>query len=152
MLNHSNINFKIDKSKIEGIKDLKNDIFPSHFLGVLCGKPGSGKTTLLRFILKSEDLLFKKFDFIFIISPSFIEFRALFLPKTNFNKELDWEWIYIKINQINKLFNKIYTNVLFIFDDVITDINKSVREGSFMKFIFNRRVFLYNFSIYLTMV
>lgn len=148
MLQQSNIHFQIDKSKPEGLQTLFNNIFPSHFLGVLCGKPGSGKTTLLKFILKSKDLLYKQFDFIFIISPSHIEFKSLFLPKNNFNNELDWEWIYNKINIINKLFKNIYTNILFIFDDVITDINKSTRDGSFLKFIFNRRVFYYKFSIF----
>ena len=143
MLNLSNINFKIDKSKIEGLQNLKNDIFPSHFLGIICGKPGSGKTTLLKFILKSEQLLFKQYDYIFIVTPSITEFKFLFLPKTNFNQSLEWEWVYNKINLINKMFKDTYINVLFIFDDCITDIHKSVKEGSFMKFIFNRRVFIY---------
>lgn len=143
MLSLSNINFKIDKSKPEGIQNLNNDIFPTHFLGVLCGKPGSGKTTLLKFILKSHDLLFKKFDFIFIITPSKEEFKSLFLPKDNFNDSLQWEWVSNKINFINKYYPKEYINVLFIFDDVITDINNSTRDGSFLKFIFNRRVYIY---------
>lgn len=69
-----------------------NFILPSHFLGVLIGKPGSGKTSLLKFLLKNESLLFKRFDFIFIITPSQIEFTDLFLPKENFNNELNFDW------------------------------------------------------------
>ena len=34
----SNFNWFIDKSKIEGVKDMNNDIFPSHYLGLICGK------------------------------------------------------------------------------------------------------------------
>ena len=59
--NDTNIQFKIDRSKIEGIQDLSTDIFPSHFLGLICGKPGSGKTSLLRFLLQDKNLFFKKY-------------------------------------------------------------------------------------------
>jgi hypothetical protein len=38
MITDSEIKFNIDKSKIEGIKDMKTDIIPSHFLGLVCGK------------------------------------------------------------------------------------------------------------------
>ena len=144
MLEKSNIEFKLDKSKIEGVSNLTNDIFPSHFTSIILGKPGSGKTSLLKFILKSEDLLFKKFDFVFIITPSAIEFKSLFLPKHNFTSSLNWLWIYNKINTINKFYSSEYINVLFIFDDMISDLKLSERDGNLAKFIFNRRVnFLY---------
>ena len=71
MLQKSNIEFSIDKSRAEGVSDMGNDVFPSHFLALICGKPGSGKTSLLKFMLRESRLLFKKFDYVFIISPSY---------------------------------------------------------------------------------
>lgn len=62
MIKKSNIVFNFDNSKEEGIK-ITNEIFPNHFLCLLCGKPGSGKTSLLKFVLKSSDLLFKVKEF-----------------------------------------------------------------------------------------
>ena len=141
MISKSNINFEIDKSKIEGLQNLDNDIFPSHFLSIILGKPGSGKTSLLKFILKSDKLLFKKFDYIFIISPSPSEFKYLFLPKTNITDILNWNWIFNKINYINKYHKNEYINVLFIFDDMISDLKIVERDLQFSRFIFNRRVF-----------
>lgn len=38
MLTPSNIDFRIDRSKKEGIANLETDLFPSHFLGLICGK------------------------------------------------------------------------------------------------------------------
>ena len=144
MLKSSNIDFVIDKSRVEGLKDLTTDVVPTHFLGILCGKPGSGKTTLLKFLLSSDKLLFKKYDFIFIVTPSKEEFKTLFLPSSNFKESLQWEWVNNKIDIINKKFPNDYINVLFIFDDVVTDINKSVTNGVFLKFIFNRRHLIKN--------
>lgn len=37
------IKFNIDRSKLEGVQDMGNPFFPSHFLGLICGWPGSGK-------------------------------------------------------------------------------------------------------------
>jgi type IV secretory pathway VirB4 component len=70
MEQNDKIYFNIDRSKIEGIQDLENEYFPSHFLGLICGWPGSGKTTLIKFILKHPKLLYKKYDEILILSPS----------------------------------------------------------------------------------
>lgn len=55
MIKKSQFIWEIDRNKIEGIKDMNNDIFPSHFLCLICGRPGSGKTTLLKYLLKTND-------------------------------------------------------------------------------------------------
>lgn len=56
MLKKSNINFFLDDSKTEGVQDMTNEVFPSHFLALICGKPGSGKTSLLKFVLQSASV------------------------------------------------------------------------------------------------
>ena len=56
------------------------------------GKPGSGKTSLLKFLIKSSKFFFKKFDYIFVLCPSFKEYEILFLPIKNYFKILDWKW------------------------------------------------------------
>lgn len=142
MLQKSNIEFTIDKSKIEGVKDMNNEIFPSHFLTVICGKPGSGKTTLLKFILMNSNLLFKKYDYVFILSPSWREYTCLFLPEKNFTDKLDFDWIANKLTELDKTIE--YTNVLFIFDDLISELYKNSKSKEIMDFIFNRRHILKN--------
>ena len=114
----SNINFKINLYKNEGLPQLKTDIFPPHFLMTICGKPGSGKTTLLKFLLKSDKFFFKQFDSVFVISPSYCEYDSLFLPNENFCKNLNWKWIKSKIDKVKNTNH--YNNVLFIFDDIIS--------------------------------
>lgn len=150
MIEKSNINFIIDKSKTEGVADMTNQVFPSHFLGLICGKPGSGKTSLLKFIMTSENLLFKKFDFVYIISPSYKEYSKFYLPNKNFCAELDWNWIAEKIVHASR--EASYTNVLFILDDVLSDLYKNSRSKEIMDFIFNRRHLIPNgmISILLT--
>jgi len=133
----SNIKFSIDLYKNEGLPKLKTDIFPPHFLMTICGKPGSGKTTLLKFILKSDKFFFKQYDYVFIISPSYCEYECLFLPNENFCKSLNWKWIKKKIDNIKNSVN--YLNVLFIFDDIISDLYNSRYSKEIMDFIFNRR-------------
>jgi Cdc6-like AAA superfamily ATPase len=149
MLTKSNIDFVIDKSRPEGVGDMTNEIFPNHFLGLICGKPGSGKTTLLKFILKSDKLLFKKFDYVYIISPSFQEYKSLYLPESNFTNELDFEWMNKKISVLKNTL--VYTNVLFIFDDCLVDLFKNRFSKNIMEFIFNRRHKLNNGMISILM-
>jgi Cdc6-like AAA superfamily ATPase len=148
----SNIKFNINLYQNEGIKNFETDIFPPHFLMTICGKPGSGKTTLLKFMLKSPKFFFKKFDFVYIICPSYKEYETLFLPQGNFIKKLNWKWIKSKIENINTNYKNQYINVLFILDDVICDLYNSQFSQEIMEFIFNRRHLLNNgmISIILT--
>jgi len=144
MIKKSNINFTIDRSKKEGVQDMNNEIFPSHFLGLICGKPGSGKTSLLKFIMQEPNLLFKKFDYVFILSPSFVEYKLFFLPPSNYTNQLDFDWIKFQIAKINETQSQTYTNVLFIFDDILSDLHKNYRAKEVLDFIFNRRHLLKN--------
>ena len=45
MIQKSNITFKIDKSKPEGVQNMTNEVFPPNFLAAICGKPGTGKVS-----------------------------------------------------------------------------------------------------------
>jgi energy-coupling factor transporter ATP-binding protein EcfA2 len=147
----SNINFKIELYKNEGVQDFENDIFPSQFCLTICGKPGSGKTTLLKFLIKSNKFFGKKYDYIYIISPSFCEYDNLLLPDDNFTNSLNWLWIKDKIDKINSRHSE-YMNVLFIFDDIISELYNSRYSKEIGQFIFNRRHLLLNgmISIILT--
>lgn len=150
MIREGGIKFSYDYKKSEGVQDFDKEIFPNHFLMLICGKPGSGKTTLLKFLLTHNELMYKKFDFVFIISPSYIEYESLFLPTGNFCKELDFDWIAGKIRRFKS--TDTYVNLLFILDDVISDLFKNRQCKEIMDFIFNRRHLLKNgmISIILT--
>lgn len=134
-------NFKIELYKNEGLKNFKNNYFPPHFLLAIVGKPGSGKTTLLKKILRNNDFFYKKFNKIFIITPSKKEFNELYLPIENMIDTIDMNWINSKIkvvlNEANE--SKEYKNILFIFDDVLTELNENKNNTDILKFIFNRR-------------
>ena len=71
-----------------------------------------------------------------------IEFKLLFLPKSNMNDNLDFEWINNKIKPF--INTNEYINILFIFDDVIVDIYKNRKCDDILKFVFNRRVKIKN--------
>jgi len=134
------VEFIIDKSKKEGIQDeIYNNFLPSHFFYAICGKPGSGKTTLLKKIMSDSNFLYKKFDFVFILSPSNSEFNGFFLPKWNVTSNLNFEWIQERINYINKNYSNEYINVLIIFDDLIAQINKENKNDLLLSFVLNRR-------------
>lgn len=142
MIQNSAIKFNYSFDKQEGVLDFNKELFPNHFLSLILGKPGSGKTTLLKFMLTEKSLMYKKFDYVFIISPSYTEYENLFLPRSNFNEELDFDWINNKIKNLKNTQN--YINVLFILDDVIADLFQNRFAKQIMSFIFNRRHLLNN--------
>jgi hypothetical protein len=147
----SGINFKIIE-KHEGVS-FESDIFPSHFLLVICAKPGAGKTTLIKFILRSSKFFFKKYDFIYIVSPSGKEeYKDMFFPQDNFSSRFDINWINEKIDHINSCYSNEYINALFILDDVVGALNKDRYSDDLMSFVFNRRHLIKNgmISIILT--
>ena len=150
MIRDGNIKFSYEYKKSEGVIDFDKELFPNHFLMLICGKPGSGKTTLLKFLLTKQELMYKRFDFVFIVSPSYIEYESLFLPPDNFCKELDFNWIAKKIVRFRN--TEKYVNLLFILDDVIADLFKNRECKDIMYFIFNRLRLLKNgmISIILT--
>lgn len=136
----------VHPNNIEGLSDLpENFILPSHFLCLILGRPGSGKTNLMKFILKEKLLLFKKYDNIFIVTPSQIEYNDLFLPSENFNSELNFEWIYKMIKGVKC---DTYKNVLLILDDVVANLKNESTNMELLKLAFNRRHILNNVSIF----
>ena len=149
------IEFEVPNT-LEGVKNMDNPFFPSHFLCLLCGWPGSGKSTLLKFILKNEQLLYKKYNEvlkilnqILILSPSFKDFDSLFLPPSNLHYEYNLEFVDKHIERINKL--KGYQNVLIVFDDLIGSIHKNMKDPKLLALIFNRRHLLNNGMISIIM-
>ena len=113
------------------------NLFPEHFLGIICGWPGSGKTTLLKNILSTY--LYEKFDEIILISPSTREFNSIVLPSDNIITEFNLLLLEKKLDRINKNLET-FQNVLIIFDDVISELNETTRRNTILnKLIFNRR-------------
>ena len=142
MLQKSELTFELNKGLREGITDFENNIFPNHFLGLICGKPGSGKTSLLRFLLTNPKLFYKKYDFVFVMSPSFVEYSSLFLPPSNFTSELSYSFILQKIKETDQIAG--YKNILFIMDDLVSELSKCKQSKEILSFIFNRRHILKN--------
>ena len=62
MIKESNIKFNYDYKKTEGVKDFNKELFPNHFLCLICGKPGSGKTTVGRVVAKRLNKKFVDID------------------------------------------------------------------------------------------
>ena len=93
-------------------------------------------------MLTENSLLFKKFDYVYIMSPSHREYKKFNLPAGNFLPHLDFTWINEKIK---KHFNSTeYLNILFVFDDVISDLHKNRYSKEITDLIFNRRHLLNN--------
>ncbi len=82
-------------------------------------------------------MLFKKFDYVFVVTPSPMEYAEWFLPDKNFSEELDFEWIEDKINKLKRTDK--YINVLFIFDDVVVDMKNESLNKKLLTLVFNRR-------------
>lgn len=148
----SNIKLEHPSSiRVEGVAfDENQHFFPSHFLGLIVGKPGSGKTSLLKKFLQDPLLLFKRYDLVLILSPSPREYADLFLPEENFCTHLDICWAKEKLNNANS--QHVYRNALVILDDLVVDIKTDERNNDLIKFIFNRRHTLENgmVSIFIT--
>jgi hypothetical protein len=129
--------FKINNNVKEGIE---TQVFPSHFALGVCGKPGSGKTTFIKQILKEERLLFKKFNQVFLLSPSCEEFKDLFLPSVNYTDKFEVEWIFEKIKMINERYDfSSYVNVLIIIDDFISSLKILEKDKRLVSLFYNRR-------------
>lgn len=136
------MDFKIKLYENEGVQDFETQIFPKHFLLGIAGKPGSGKTTLLKHLMRHDTFFFKKFDYVFIISPSVDEYKYFFLPPENLTKDLNLDFLNKCIKKTRDYMNKNkidYMNILFILDDVITTLMEMNNSKDILAFIFNRR-------------
>lgn len=136
----SDIDFKYDYTGPEGISTY---IFPDNFLCMLIGKPGSGKTTLLRQLLLSPDLLFKKFDYVFIMSPSLEEFPFI-MNTDSMTKKFDIAWFYKVLSVIK---SDIHVDILIVIDDYVSQIKKNITNPLLQQLFFNRRHLVKNGTI-----
>jgi DNA replication protein DnaC len=75
-------------------------ILPQHFCTLVIGRPGSGKSHLLYEMIDNPDLYFKKFNFVYFITPGKI--GDLALDQENSCKTFDLRWVYDKIEKINR--------------------------------------------------
>ena len=81
-------------------------------------------------MLRSDKFFHKQYDLVYVISPSPHEYDSLFLPSVNFCKSLNWKWIKKQIDFCNTFNN--YVNVLFILDDIISDLYNSRHSKEIM--------------------
>jgi hypothetical protein len=128
----SNIDFNYDFNEIEGIQD---DIFPNTFCCCIIGKPGTGKTTLLRHLLLESNLMFRKYDYVLLCSPSLNEYPFnLNANQTNNNFEIEWFY-----SRLLALKCKTKTNILIIIDDFISQIYENRYNSRLISLFYNRR-------------
>tara|TARA_R110000744_G_scaffold97869_1_gene189079 strand:- start:1067 stop:1816 length:750 start_codon:yes stop_codon:yes gene_type:complete len=137
---------RIKLSKFNFSCDTPDDTIPEplpnilNFFMLVCGRPGSGKTTLiLNLICKRGKMYNKKFDKIYIFSPS--------LPTMEGNpfECIPDEQIFTELNAVD-LTNTLAEikdsgeKILFIFDDVVNDIKKSAEiQNIVSRMLMNRR-------------
>jgi hypothetical protein len=126
-------------SKQEGVEEIEDEVFQSHFCTLVVGKPGSGKSHLITELVSNPSMYANKFDHIWVLSP--YPFEALKLVEgLNYRFGLDLEWIYANIKKLNESPPRPYKiNVLLIFDDVISDIKKQQYNPALTSLLFNRR-------------
>ena len=111
-----------------------------NFFLLIAGRPGSGKTSLiLNLVCKRGKMYNKKFDKIFVYSPS------LLTMKENPFEELEEDQVYTDLNEenLNYALDSIEGSgekVLFIMDDVANDMKKSAGVQTLLsKMLMNRR-------------
>ena len=107
---------------------------------LICGRPGSGKTTLLlNLICKRGKNYNKKFDRIYVFSPSLATLKKdpfSDLPEEQKFQELDVETLEAVLEEIADSGDK----VLLIMDDVVNDMKKSMKLQTLLaKILMNRR-------------
>tara|TARA_R110000824_G_scaffold340739_3_gene527233 strand:+ start:5258 stop:6016 length:759 start_codon:yes stop_codon:yes gene_type:complete len=111
-----------------------------NFFLLINGRPGSGKTSLiLNLIAKRGKLYNKKFDRVFVFSPSLITMSNNpfeDLPDNQLHTDLTEENLTMALEDIKDSGEKI----LFILDDVVNDMKKSaVIQTLLSKMLMNRR-------------
>lgn len=68
---------------------------------VVVGKPGSGKTFLVKQLVYNKAMYYKKFDKIFVVTPSLAK-TGIKIPKENGTTEFSLDWVKKKIDECNK--------------------------------------------------
>ena len=137
---------KIVLSKFDFSCDEKDTTIPKplpqmlNFFLLICGRPGSGKTSLiLNLIAKRGKLYNKKFDRVYIFSPS------LMTMKNNPFEDLPENQVYTDLTagDLEGVLNDIKDTgekILFILDDVVNDMRKNMEVQNIVsKMLMNRR-------------
>lgn len=101
------------------------------FSFLLVGPPGSGKSHLLMQLLTNKRLYGRKYEHVLWFSPSLGTLKVP-LPKKNLHDELDFKAMDDVLKSVGK-----DERALFVFDDMVVDIEKQLRP--FLKMIYNRR-------------
>lgn len=116
---------------------------------IFIGPPRSGKTTIIEEMLENQELYFKKYHKVIFITPSGFSGIELTLNK-NWYPTLNMDWIYKELEKISE--EKIQKQVLLIFDDCVSEMNKISATSDFTKLFYNRRHIFPNVcvSIFLT--
>lgn len=136
---------KITLSKIEFSCDDVDDTIPAplpnqlNFFMLISGKPQSGKTSLiLNLICKNNKVYNKKFDRIYVFSPSLITLKDdpfEDLPDNQKFSELTPQ----DLEQVLKDIENSGEKILFIMDDVVNDMKKNGVLAILNKMLMNRR-------------
>jgi hypothetical protein len=111
-----------------------------NFFMLVCGRPGSGKTSLiLNLICKRGKMFNKKFDKVFVFSPSLMTMKDEpfgELPEEQVHTDLTVENFQKALDAISGTGEKI----LFILDDVVNDMKKNMAIQTLLsKALMNRR-------------
>lgn len=110
----------------------------SSFFLILNGKPGSGKTNMLLNLLLRKSLYGRKFDKIFFFSPSQRTFSENYLnglPKSQRFDTFNIPDLMSAIESIEDSGKK----VLFVFDDVVNDLDTAKNQSALLRLLYNRR-------------
>jgi len=147
---------KNDKYKITPYKMSNDELIPVldppfnyyNFFYIINGGPGSGKTNLLLNLLTKKGKFFnKKFDRVYIFSPSLKTVtRAINLPEERIFDVFDLEALQMIIDLENEEQEK--NKCLIIFDDMISNFKKNIK--TMLKLIYNRRHIGGGFSVIIT--
>jgi len=112
-----------------------HDIIGDHFLWLISGRPGSGKSWLLTELLLNKELLYQKFQQVFIYTPTPLDGIKMDLNVnwfTDFTPESLESCIEWASDQGSE-------RVLIILDDVIGTLKTMQNNEKLMNLIFNRR-------------
>tara|TARA_R110002012_G_scaffold24851_2_gene82603 strand:- start:40 stop:789 length:750 start_codon:yes stop_codon:yes gene_type:complete len=133
----SKFNFSCDDIDETIPKPLPNIL---NFFMLVCGRPGSGKTSLiLNLICKRGKMYNKKFDKVFVFSPSLMTMKDEpfgELPEEQVHTDLTIENFSQALDAVKDTGEK----HLFILDDVVNDMKKSMAIQTLLsKALMNRR-------------
>jgi Poxvirus A32 protein len=129
-----------DVKNREGLNVGTSEFLQNTFCQAIVGPPGVGKTTLIFNLLTHPDLYLKKFNKIFFLTPSTIPGFELILDE-NYWPSIKTTWIFSKIEKQEEegVKNDKIQNVLFVIDDLVSDLSKQASDEILLKLFYNRR-------------